>query len=484
MTGIILLGLGPGNPNHLTDEAVQVLASTPEVWLRTRQHPTVASLRPDLRVESFDELYADGDSYEQVYGAIVDRVVELGRREQGVVYAVPGHPYIAESTSPAVARRARQEGIPLRVVDGLSFLEPTFTALDLDPFPRASLADALALAQCHVPPFSPSQPVLIAQLYSRLLAGEVKAVLGENYPDTHPVRLVHGAGTDSVLVEDVLLYQIDRSEHIGALTTLWLPELDQGASLEAFRETVARLRAPDGCPWDREQTHLSLRAHLIEEAYEAVAAMDNEDSAGMREEFGDLLLQVMLNSQIAAESGGFTAYDVLRDINRKIIRRHPHVFGRETINSVEGVLANWERLKQGERGETSSPKGVLDGVPLALPALSQALAYQERAARVGFDWPEADGVLEKIREEIEEIRTAQGVEAEAAEIGDLLFALVNLARWKGVDAEAALRGCNRRFRSRFAHVEASARRLGKQVTAMSLNELESLWAAAKRELDG
>lgn len=482
MSTITLLGLGPGNPQQLTRAAWDVLASADEIWLRTLQHPAVAAFPPGIRVHSFDALYASGESFEAVYAAIVQKVLELGRRPQGVIYAVPGHPFVAEATGPEIARLARDEGLALRVVEGLSFLEPTCSALGIDPFPGLFLADALTLSSAHVPPFPPDAPALIAQIYSRLVAAEVKMTLTAVYPDEHPVRLVHAAGTADEFVEDLPLYHIDRSERIGLLTSLYLPPLGAGTSFEAFQEVVARLRAPDGCPWDRAQTHASLRNHLLEETYEALTALDAEDPAKMAEEFGDLLLQIVLHAQIAFEEGEFSMGDVIRGIYEKIIRRHPHVFGNIQVDGVERVLLNWERLKEKERQHNGEgEKGLLDSVPLTLPALLQAQEYQERAARVGFDWPEIDGVLDKIREEIEEIRAAENPEHLAAELGDLFFALVNLARWKKVDAESALRGTNLRFKQRFGFIESGARSQGRALADLSLEEMEALWQEGKQE---
>jgi tetrapyrrole methylase family protein/MazG family protein len=482
MSGITLLGLGPGDPAKLTREAWDVLSAADEIWLRTRQHPAVAGLPPALKIFSFDELYEKGASFDTVYAAIVEKVLELGGREQGVVYAVPGDPFVAEATGPEIAKRARTIGLPLKIVSGLSFLEPVFSALGLDPYPRLALLDALELSQAHVPSFPPDMPVLIAQIYSQMVAAEVKMTLDAVYPDEHPVRLVHAAGTKDEIIEDIPLYEIDRSPHIGLLTALYLPPLGEGTSFEAFQEIVAALRAPDGCSWDREQTHQSLRTHLLEEAYEVLTALDAEDPAKMAEEFGDLLLQIVLNAQIASEEGEFNMAEMLKGIYDKIIRRHPHVFGDLKIEGVQGILQNWEKLKASER-ETNSEtgKGLLDGVPLALPALIQAQEYQDRAARVGFDWPEIEGVLDKIAEEIQEVKATTNGEELTDELGDLFFALVNLARWKKVDAESALRATNLRFKRRFAYVEQGARDQGKKVSELSLDEMESLWQEAKRQ---
>jgi tetrapyrrole methylase family protein/MazG family protein len=200
----------------------------------------------------------------------------------------------------------------------------------------------------------------------------------------------------------------------------------------------------------------------------------------MTEEFGDLLLQIVLNAQIASEEGEFGMQDVFKGIYDKIIRRHPHVFGETHVDGVGNVLKNWEKLKAEERlGSMEPEKGLLDGVPLALPALLQAQDYQDRAARVGFDWPEIEGVLEKIVEEIQEVRQAENVKELAGELGDLIFSLVNLARWKKIDAESALRGTNMRFRKRFAFVEAGAKKQARNLSDLTMDEMEALWREAK-----
>jgi tetrapyrrole methylase family protein / MazG family protein len=479
--GITILGLGPGDPDLLTRQAWDWLNQTNEVYVRTRQHPTVAGFPTALEVRSFDELYQNSDAFETVYQKIVEQILQLGRRAEGVTYAVPGHPYVAEATSPEIVRRAKEEGIPVRVIEGMSFLEPTCSALGIDPFPYLSLVDALELGSSHHPQFPPSLPVLVAQIYSKETASEVKLSLMSEYPDEHPVRMVHSAGTVEQVVEDIALYEIDRSPHLGLLTALYVPPLGDDTSLESFQDVVAALRAPDGCPWDREQTHLSLRTSLLEETYETLSAMDTEDPQGMAEEFGDLLLQIVLNAQIASEEGEFNMADVVQGINRKIIRRHPHVFGDAKVKGVEGVLQNWEKLKAAERKANgqAGTKGILDGVPLVFPSLAQAQEYQERAGRVGFDWSEVKPVIAKVEEELQEVLSAKNLEEQTAELGDLLFAAVNLARWYKVDAESALRETNQRFRRRFSHIEKRARESGRNMSDMTLAEMDVFWDEAK-----
>jgi len=355
----------------------------------------------------------------------------------------------------------------------ISLIASVFDALRLRPPSKLALLEGREFASAHFPPTPPDVDALIVDVNSREQAGQVKQVLLSAYPQGHIIKVVeNGRWTD---------IRLDELEIHSSEACVYIPSLGEGTSFESFAEIVAHLRAPDGCPWDREQTHQTLRTHLLEEAYETLAAMDADDPASMMEEFGDLLLQIMLNSQIAREDDEFTITEVIKHIYDKIIRRHPHVFGDLRIEGVGGVLQNWEKLKASERDTNGEAgKGLLDGVPLALPALTQAQEYQDRAARVGFDWPGIEGVLDKIAEEIQEVKQATNGEELADELGDLFFALVNLARWKKVDAESALRACNLRFKRRFAHVEQGAQEQGKKVSELSLDEMESLWQEAKR----
>jgi tetrapyrrole methylase family protein/MazG family protein len=332
----------------------------------------------------------------------------------------------------------------------------------------------------HHPDFPPHTPVLVAQLHSKQVAGEVKITLMAQYPDEHPVQLVHAAGTAEELVEPLPLHEIDQSEHIGVLTALYVPPLGEHTSLEEFQELIAHLRAPEGCPWDREQTHQSLRRNLIEETYEVVEAIDADDPNAMQEEFGDLLAQIVLHAQIATEAGEYRMSDVIHGITTKLIGRHPHVFGDLALKDSEAVIANWEHLKAGERKAKGEERGILDGVAASLPALSQAETYTARAARVGFEWPNVEGVLDKVAEEVAELQEAKTDDERAAEYGDILFALVNLARWLKVDPEAALRAANTRFKRRFAYVQAGARKQGRDLKDMTLEEMDALWDEGKR----
>ena len=476
MDSITIVGLGPGDPRHLTREAWDVLEAANEVWLRTAHHPTVAGLPPHLTLHSFDHLYEEAEGFAQVYDAIAGEILRLGQRPEGVIYAVPGHPLVGEATVAQILSRAKEADLAVRIVEGLSFVEPTLTALRIDPLAGLQVYDAVELAACYHPPLNPDLPALVGQLYSRTLAADVKLTLMNQYPDDHKVVLVHAAGTSEQRVVRLPLYELDRRDDVAHLTTLYIPSLPGVTSFEGLQDTVAHLRAPDGCPWDREQTHESLRTGLLEEAYEALAAIDAGDVQALQEELGDLLLQVLLQTQIATEEGEFKMAQVIAGIDAKLKHRHPHVWGGRRVSGTGEVLQRWEELKREEKGEGRS---VLDGVPAILPALQQADTYSRRAARVGFDWTGVGGVADKVREEIAEVEAAATMEEREAELGDLLFAVVNWARWLGVDPEAALRKANARFAHRFRSMERMARERGLDMTALTIDELEPLWREAK-----
>jgi tetrapyrrole methylase family protein / MazG family protein len=246
---------------------------------------------------------------------------------------------------------------------------------------------------------------------------------------------------------------------------------------DIFTSIIAKLRGPDGCPWDKEQTHQSLRENLLSESYEVLEALDSGEPAKLQEELGDLLLQIVLQSQIAADSGEFKIDDVVKGIAEKIIRRHPHIFGDWKAGSAKEVMHNWEELKKQEREEGAS---ILATVPKAMPALSYALEISRRAVRVGFEWPEIEGVIDKVTEEVGEIKKAASQEEKAREIGDLLFTLVNYARWEGIDAESALREANVKFYTRFTYMEKLCHERGLSFEKLSFDEQNALWDEAKK----
>jgi tetrapyrrole methylase family protein/MazG family protein len=498
---ITILGLGPGSISDLTLQAhnllIQAANNAQTVYFRTEIHPTVNALRqdiPDLQIESFDRLYEESTDWGTLYQHIAEEVCARAAQHP-VIYAVPGHPLIGESSVQLILQSARQRGLSTTIVAGLSFIEPVCTLLELDPLDDGlQLVDATNLAALEIDEVAgkivPTGPLLVAQVYNRRLASAVKIALSECYPDDWPVKLVRAASIDThEAVTEMPLYEIDRHSYVNHLSTLYVPAVDELTALrlpETLRYITMRLRRePDGCPWDRQQTHLSLAHYVVEETYEVVEALEENDMDKLAEELGDLLLQVYLHAEIARQEGEFAIGDVFEYVNAKLIRRHPHVFADTKVNGTDQVLQNWDAIKKQERitaGQDIRTESILDGVALASPALMVSQKYHERVTKVGFKYPSLSRIYEKLQEEIEELKEATTPEHRFEELGDILFVTVTLAQALNIDAEQALRACNRKFRQRFQAMEDIARQEGRELSSYSSPEWGELWKKVKTGL--
>jgi tetrapyrrole methylase family protein/MazG family protein len=503
-TTIIVVGLGPGRWEDLTVEAQATLDAARAVVVRTERHPTVDALRarrPDLPLTSFDALYDSAENFADLYPLMANRLLEQAaslRDGQALVYAVPGHPLIGEESVRQLRALAAERGVSLRIVAGLSFVEPVCAALGLDPLQRdLQLLDATLLADVSTAALSgavlPTVPALVAQVYNRRVAGGVKLALSELYPDDWEITVVRWAGMlEQEAIERMPLVELDRNDRADHLTTIYVPPLPPTEALrapEGLRSIVAKLRAPDGCPWDREQTHQTLRKYVLEESYEVAEVLDEWDGSPemaekLAEELGDLLLQVYLQAEIGDEEDLFSLADVFQHINEKLIRRHPHVFGDVQVKDAEHVLRNWEVIKRQERadrGEATEHESILRKVPGSAPALTQAYELGRTAAKTGFTWPDVSGVLEKLAEEARELVEAKDESAERRtdELGDVLFVLTRLADSLGVQPEDALQRTNRRFRRRFAAMEERAHNEGRALNSLAPDEWLAWWDDAK-----
>ena len=394
--------------------------------------------------------------------------------------------YVTQITPPCadlVAAEFIRHAEMVRILGGQDPVTVLFQEHQVPVNGRLQIVDGLTIVEDQYPQFSSAAPALVHLDGSGVDMAKFKHCLLQVYPGDHLLY-----GLDPAYPERGGWVKMQVKELSGELSfeTLYLPALPADSTLENFMHVIAKLRAPDGCPWDRKQTHASLRRYLLEETYEAIERLDENDLAGLQEELGDILLQIALHAEIAWESGTFDMTGVLQGINRKIVSRHPHVFSTAEARDETAVIQNWEKIKESERAENEdeSQKGLLDGIPAILPALSQAQSLQERAARVGFDWPEIKPVINKVFEEFEEIKHAPDAPSRAEELGDLLFAVVNLVRWYGVDSENALRATNTKFRKRFAYIEKEARAAGRELRDMTLEEMDVLWEAAKKLAGG
>ncbi|MGH9165649.1 MAG: MazG family protein [Acidimicrobiales bacterium] len=425
---IVVAGLGPAGPELVSAAVEAAAARIPQRFVRTARHPAARGFLDGA--ETFDAVYDSASTLPEVYQRIVASLVAAAVEHGEVLYLVPGSPSVAERT---VELLRAAPGIELEVIPALSFLDLAWDRLGVDPLQAGvRLVDGQRFAQEAA---GQRGPMLVAQCDSAAVLSEVKLAVDDDGPPPGPVTVLQRLGLADEQVTQVAWEDLDRAVVADHLTTLWVPELAApvGRELVAFAELVRTLR--ERCPWDREQTHLSLRRHLIEEAYETLEAIDGGDPDHLAEELGDVLFQVFFHATLAAEAGQFTLADVARGVHDKLVRRHPHVFASVSADTAGQIMANWEQIKRHEKGRES----VLDGIPAALPSLLHALKVQRRAAGAGF--PDAGADLS---------------DAGADDLGARLFALVDAARLDDADPESALRITTTAFAARFRAWEAQS----------------------------
>lgn len=480
MNQIEVIGLGAGDVDQLSLGIYrQLIEAEIPLFMRTQDHPVVKSLEKEgIIYEAFDSIYQENDQFELVYQTIVSELISKANKHGKIRYAVPGHPMLAERT---VQLLLEQNEVSVDIVGGQSYLDDLFTALKIDPIEGFQFIDATSFERAQV---DYTHHIIFCQVYNQMIASEVKLELLEDLPPEHPVIIAEAVGSLCEVLKEVKLYELDRSVELSNLTSIYVfPIAKVNLNHQFFRlkEIIATLRGPDGCPWDKEQTHESLRQFLIEEAYELVDAIDEADDEKIIEELGDVLLQVMLHSQIGEEQGYFSIDDVIATISDKMIRRHPHVFGDVSVSGTKEVLDNWQTIKAKEK-DRSTGASRLDRIPKAASTLVKADAIQKEANKVGFDWDDPKEIYKKIEEEIVEIRQAlieQDPKEIELEFGDLLFSVVNLARHYNVSSDLALRRANEKFTARFQYMERYADEKGINLTEVSLDKLDEIWDKAK-----
>ena len=482
MNTLTIIGLGAGDFDQLQMGVYKKLKAAKKLYVRTVDHPVLEELAAEgLQFESFDAVYEKHGTFQPVYEEISELLIEATVAGD-VMYAVPGHPLVAEQTVQLLIAAAEAGKVNLVIEGGQSFLDPIFGALKIDPIEGFQLLDGTSFNMHDI---NMRQHILIAQVYDAFSASEVKLTLMEKYDDEYPVTVVTAAGSSQEKLITVPLYELDQSVEVDNLTTIYVPPVksqeDALRDWATFRQIIATLRGPNGCPWDQKQTHESLKKYLLEEAHEYLAAVDAEDDFAMIEELGDVLLQVFLNAQIGEDMGYFTLEDVLASISEKMIRRHPHVFSDVSVEDADDVVANWEVIKAEEKGTSDKP--LLDEEYRASSSLQTAYNYQKRAAKVGFDWPDVAGAWDKFAEEWQEFRdevTKGSADTRLDEFGDVLFTLVNLARFYKLSPEEAMLHANEKFARRFGYVEEKVKESGKPFSAYTLEQLDAFWDEAKR----
>jgi tetrapyrrole methylase family protein/MazG family protein len=463
---VVVVGLGPAGADLLLPTARAALTRVNTRYVRTARHPAVTDLAADgIALEPLDALYDSGDDIDKVYSAIASFIVDAAHEHGEIVYAVPGSPNVAERT----VELLRATGIDIEVVPGLSFADLAWVRLGIDPLGGARVVDAKSFA---VDAAGFAGPLLLAQCDTKGVLSEVKLALLEALPPTHEATILQDLGLPTEAITRVQLADLDRGVEPDHLTSVFVDtgEIRVAAELARLVALTERLRGPGGCPWDAAQTHHSLRRHVLEEAYEVAEAIEQlpvDAPQGdipigaydaLEDELGDLLFQVMIHSVLAAEAGAFTIADVARHTHAKLVHRHPHVFGEVEADSPDAVVSNWEQIKKEEKGHTSLVEGITPG----LPSLLYAQKLLRKAASINLD-PGVASAFEDVDEDA---------------LAERLAALVAAGARAGIDGESALAGWARRFKDRFARMEALAVAEKVDLARADAATVQSLWERA------
>ena len=479
---IKIVGLGPGAPESLTIGAVEALENSKNLYFRTEKHPTVDYLKK--RLESFntcDNYYEEGHSFDEVYSNIAKNIIKEYKKSGELVYAVPGHPLVAERSVVNLINLCKENDIEYKILPAVSFIDAMMDRLQIDPIEGLKVIDAFDINNQIL---DKRIGTIITQVYNPLIASEVKLELLEYYNDETEIYYVRAAGIEGEeSIRKIPIYELDMQEDIDYLTSVYIPkDVNNKKDFYDLIHTIEMLRGEDGCSWDREQTHESIKNSLLEEAYEVVEAIEDENIDGLIEELGDVLLQVVFHSVIGKEDGYFNVSDVIETITNKMIYRHPHVFKNKTDATSDEVLDSWDELKKKEKNyETLTEE--INGIAKTLPSLTKAHKVQKKVSKVGFDFENINEAVKKIEEEIREVLDVykdNNREKIIDEMGDLLFACVNLSRLLNVDEEEALNKSTKKFIKRFKFIEDNILKQGKDFNNVTLDEMNTLWEDSKK----
>ncbi|EOU1691973.1 nucleoside triphosphate pyrophosphohydrolase [Clostridium perfringens] len=476
-----IMGLGPGAYEALTIGALKELKNNKNIYFRTEKHPTVDFLKDEgIKFESYDHAYEKYDSFDDVYKYIAEDLITKIKDDEDLIYAVPGHPLVAEKSVINLIELCKENNIQYEVLPAVSFVDAMMEALQVDPIEGIKIIDAFDMKNQIL---DKRVGTIITQVYNNFIASEVKLRLLEGYEDDTEIIFVRAAGVEGLeSIRKIPLYELDWQEDIDYLTSIYIPkDLGNKKDFQDLLDIIETLRNPGGCPWDREQTHESLKSALLEECYEVIDAIENEDEDALIEELGDVLLQVIFHASIGKEDGYFDIMDVIGGISNKMINRHPHVFGNEEANTSEQVLVNWDEIKKGEKGIKTLTEE-MQNIAKSLPATTRAYKVQKKAKKVGFDWDDVNCAMDKVKEELNEIKEVYNCEDKSiieGEVGDLLFACINVARFLEVDGELALNKTIKKFIKRFSYIENEAIKNNKNLKDMTLEEMDKLWEEAK-----
>ena len=475
MNTIQIIGLGAGTKEELTLKAYQALSENIPTFVRTDRHPIVEELRENIKIESFDDYFEKYCTFNEIYEKIAEELVRLANCHGKINYCTSGSPYYGDIVTKKLLNEYKDQ-INIIIIDGMSFIDKCIKLSGYTDYKNISILDSFEVDEFT---FDVNSFNIITQVDDVETASYLKIKLMEVYPSTIDTLIIDVLENN---VKKVPLYMLDREKKYGFSTYFCILPIEisdnKVYNVNNLRRIVRILRGPDGCPWDKKQTHRSIRQHVIEEAYEVVDAIDKGDIDNLIEELGDLLFQVVFHSELGSEEGYFNFNDVVTNVCKKMYFRHPHVFGDVSAHSAEEALESWENSKLKEKN-LSTYTDNLKNVPKALSPLSRSYKIQKRAAEVGFDWSDSKDVLAKVKEELLEFieeYNKNNIENMEEEFGDLLFALVNFARFENINPDVALNKTINKFINRFEYIEKNST---KDLKQMTLKEMDELWEKSK-----
>lgn len=473
---ITIIGLGAGSIDELSVKAYNSLLDGAPIYLRTDRHPVAAELEQrGVKFVTFDSFFEKLDDFEEIYDKIIAETLDKSEKYGRINYCIAGSPYSGDVVTEKLLKR-NSEKLTVEVIDGMSFLDKSIKLSKLSNNDSMKVLNSTEVDEFS---FDVNSVNIISQVDNMKIASELKMYLSEVYPDNFIIKYIDVLQDIS---REIKLFELDRQEKYGYSVYICIPTLVKKEiklyNIVDLCRLMKYLRSSEGCPWDRKQTHESIRACLIEEAYEVVNAIDLGDIENFEEELGDLLLQVVFHSQIASEEGYFNINDVIRGICEKLYNRHPHVFGDNKALNEYDAHKSWDKVKAKERKNTSYSE-ILEGVPKSFSPLLRSYKIQKKAAEVGFDWPDIDGAIDKVKEEILELMVEfkkMDNEKIEDELGDVFFSLVNFARYLKIDPDIAVNKTINKFLNRFKYIEENA---SKDLKQMKLEEMDILWEKSK-----
>lgn len=480
---ITVVGLGPGSKDMLTLGVIENLKNSNNVYLKTSKYPNAKYLESvGIKFKSYDHMYEDRNNFSIADKSIAKNLIKAYYKCNDLVYAVPENPCKGEESVKYLISLCKENNIKFQIFECINFADIIIKNFKINQHEKLEVIDALGVKREFL---NKRVGIIITQVYNKSIAFYLKLTLTQNYDKNMKVYIIKGNEYGEVKsIKNIKLYELDHENNMDIFTYIYIPKvLKEKDKFQELLNIMEILRGENGCAWDRKQTHLSLKRCLIEECYEVLEAIDEENKDKIVEELGDVLLQVVFHAQIGKEAGEFNIDDVILGISKKLIERHPHVFKKRETKTEKEVLSSWDKIKKKEKGFNNYTEE-LEHIPKNFPALIRAEKVQKKAAKVGFDWDDVKFAMDKVIEELNEVKQVyktQNKEKIREETGDLIFSCVNIARMLDIDPELALNYTIDKFISRFKYIEENTLKRGKTLDEISLEDMDKLWEESKTQ---